>query len=68
MLARRAELEDDDVDTGKRITKAFDALVIHNQHNTRSILLDIWKFYIAIVSLFSSLLGMYMAAFMISVG
>ena len=35
---------------------------------TRSIFLEIWKFFIALVSLFSSLLGMYMAAFMISVG
>ena len=68
-MQRRSEIEEsEENDTGRRISKAFDKIVINNTTATRHIMLDIWKFYIALVSLFSSLLGMYMAAFMISVG
>lgn len=43
----------------------FDGLIIYSRDEKRSVLLDIWRFYVALLSIYSGVLGIYMAAFML---
>ena len=41
----------------------FDAFIVHTASEKRSTLLDVWRIYIALLSIVSALLGLYMGAF-----
>ena len=71
MIHNKHTEEDDELDQddgAKVISKATDRLIINYKLENRHFLFEVWKLYIAFVSLFSSLLGFYMAAYMITLG
>ena len=59
--------DDDDDDFDPRAKSWYDPFIISTQEGKRSTLLDIWRIYIAFLSIISGVLGCYMSAFMIEI-
>ena len=60
-LFQRTEYEDEEVSK----VSIFDSIIIYTRDEKRSIVLDIWLFYIALLSIYSGIQGIYMGSFML---
>ena len=60
MYQRNDFIEDED-----HQVSFFDCLIIYSRDEKRSLFLDVWRFYIAILSIISSLIGISMGSFMV---
>lgn len=64
--SRSVDADDDDEPASRKKTW-FDAIIINTADGKRSTLLDIWRIYIAFLSIISALLGLYMGAYQIEI-